>query len=219
MIKIHPSWGERLQSEFEAPYFQELSAFVREEYRRVACYPPAKRVFAAFDECPFESVKVVILGQDPYHGYGQAEGLCFSVAEGVKPPPSLVNIFKELEDDLGVPPPANGSLLRWARQGVLLLNATLTVRDGQAASHQGRGWERFTDAVIRRLATEREGLVFMLWGRPAQQKGAFVDTRRHLVLTSVHPSPLSAYRGFFGCRHFSKANAYLIGRGQTPIEW
>lgn len=219
MPKIHPSWLEQLQSEFDAPYFQQLSAFVHEEYRTTVCYPPAKSVFAAFDLCPFDKVKVVILGQDPYHEPGQAEGLCFSVPEGVRQPPSLVNIFKELADDLGVSPAQSGSLRRWAAQGVLLLNATLTVRAHAAGSHQGRGWEQFTDAVIHRLALECEGLVFILWGSYAQKKGAFIDTSRHLVLRSAHPSPLSAHRGFFGNHHFSLTNDYLIRHGQTPIDW
>ena len=219
MVKIHPSWHERLRSEFEAPYFRELTEFVRHEYRTTTCYPPAAQVFAAFDLCPFEQVKVVLLGQDPYHEPGQAEGLCFSVPEGVRQPPSLVNIFKELETDLGIAPPQCGSLRRWAEQGVLLLNATLTVRAHAAGSHQGRGWETWTDAVIRRLSDERDGLVFLLWGSYAQRKGGCIDTARHLVLRSPHPSPLSAYRGFFGNRHFSQANAYLVAQGRTPIQW
>lgn len=219
MIRIHPSWHQRLKSEFEAPYFQELSAFVRTEYASTRCFPPASKVFAAFDHCPFDEVKVVILGQDPYHEPGQAEGLCFSVPDGVAKPPSLLNIFKEIESDLGTPSPESGSLLRWADQGVLLLNATLTVRAHRAGSHQGRGWELFTDAAVRRLAEEREGLVFILWGSYAQKKGAFIDTSRHLVLKSAHPSPLSAYRGFFGNHHFSRANAYLCQNGKSPIVW
>lgn len=218
-VKIAPSWGERLQGEFDAPYFRELTDFVHREYAAGPCYPPGREIFAAFDLCPFEDVKVVILGQDPYHEAGQAEGLCFSVADGVRLPPSLVNIFKEIHDDLGRPMPTSGSLRRWAEQGVLLLNATLTVRAHQAASHAGHGWETFTDAVVRHLATEREHLVFMLWGSYAQRKGAFIDRQRHLVLASAHPSPLSASRGFFGNHHFSQANAYLAAHGQQPIAW
>lgn len=218
-VRIEASWKERLATEFSTPYFADLAAFVREEYRRTTCFPPAAKIFEAFRLCPFEATKVVILGQDPYHGFGQAEGLCFSVAPGVALPPSLVNIFKEIADDVGHPTPANGSLQRWAAQGVLLLNATLTVRQGQAASHSGRGWEQFTDAVVRCLAEEREGLVFLLWGSSAQRKGAFIDRQRHLVLESPHPSPLSAYRGFFGNRHFSQTNAYLRQQGKTEIDW
>lgn len=219
MIRIHPSWHERLKDEFEAPYFKSLTDFVRHEYAVGTCYPPGKKIFAAFDLCPFEAVKVVLLGQDPYHEPGQAEGLCFSVADGVPHPPSLTNIFKEIHDDLGTPPPASGSLRRWAEQGVLLLNATLTVRAHRAGSHQGQGWEVFTDAVIRQLAQQRQGLVFLLWGSYAQKKGGFIDTSRHLVLRSPHPSPLSAYRGFFGNHHFSLANDYLARQGHAPILW
>ena len=218
-VKIHPSWGERLKDEFAAPYFDRLTQFVRAEYRAGTCYPPGSKIFNAFNLCPFEAVKVVILGQDPYHEPGQAEGLCFSVAEGVTPPPSLINIFKEIEDDLGHPMPENGSLRRWAEQGVLLLNATLTVRAHRAASHTGQGWETFTDAVIRHLAEEREHLVFMLWGSHAQKKGSLIDRDRHLVLTSAHPSPLSAYRGFFGNHHFTRANDYLARHGMEPVAW
>lgn len=218
-VKIHPSWATRLKDEFAAPYFTALTDYVRSEYRAATCYPPAAEIFNAFDLCPFDDVKVVIIGQDPYHEPGQAEGLCFSVADGVRFPPSLVNIFKEIEDDLGRPRPASGSLRRWARQGVLLLNATLTVRAHQAASHAGHGWETFTDAVIRRLAAERENLVFLLWGSYAQKKGAVIDRTRHLVLCSAHPSPLSAHRGFFGNHHFSLANDYLISHGREPIAW
>lgn len=218
-VKIEPSWAARLQAEFDAPYFHALTSYVHEEYRRGACYPPGAQIFNAFNLCPFDRTKVVILGQDPYHEPGQAEGLCFSVADGVQFPPSLLNIFKEIKDDLGHDVPASGSLRRWAEQGVLLLNATLTVRAHQAASHAGHGWEQFTDAVVRHLADEREHLVFMLWGSYAQKKGAFIDRSRHLVLTSAHPSPLSAYRGFFGNHHFSLANDYLQRHGQTAIEW
>lgn len=218
-VRINPSWERQLAAEWDAPYFKTLTDFVRDSYGRTTVYPPAGRIFAAFDACPFDEVKVVILGQDPYHGPGQANGLCFSVADGVEMPPSLVNIFKEVSDDTGAPMPATGNLERWARQGVLLLNATLTVEAHRAGSHQGRGWEEFTDAAVRRLATEREGLVFMLWGSFAQRKGAFIDRERHLVLSSPHPSPLSAYRGFFGNHHFSQANAYLTAHGKEPVKW
>lgn len=218
-VKIEESWKRRLAEEWEKPYFAALTGRVREEYRRGKVFPPASRIFAALDSTPFDSVKVVILGQDPYHDDGQANGLCFSVAPGVKLPPSLVNIFKEIHDDTGAPLPVDGDLSRWASQGVLLLNSILTVRAHAAASHRDIGWEAFTDAVIRRLATEREGLVFMLWGSYAISKGAFIDRSRHLVLEAPHPSPLSAYRGFFGCRHFSRANAYLAARNLNPIVW
>lgn len=218
-VQIEESWRERLQGEFDKPYFEQLTAFVRQEYMQRVVYPPAKLIFNAFNLCPFQRVKVVLIGQDPYHGPGQAQGLCFSVNEGVKFPPSLVNIFKELESDLGVPTPRSGSLVHWARQGVFLLNATLTVREHEAGSHQNRGWEEFTDAVIRCLATEREHLVFILWGSYAQRKGAFIDRSRHLVITSPHPSPLSAYHGFFGTKPFSRTNDYLVANGQEPIQW
>ena len=218
-VQIEESWRERLQGEFDKPYFEQLTAFVRQEYMQRVVYPPAKLIFNAFNLCPFHRVKVVLIGQDPYHGPGQAQGLCFSVNEGVKFPPSLVNIFKELESDLGVPAPRSGSLVHWARQGVFLLNATLTVREHEAGSHQNRGWEEFTDAVIRCLATEREHLVFILWGSYAQRKGAFIDRSRHLVITSPHPSPLSAYHGFFGTKPFSRTNDYLVANGQEPIQW
>lgn len=218
-VKIAPSWGEKLQSEFDAPYFSQLTQFVRKEYATGPCYPPGNQIFNAFNLCPFDKVKVVILGQDPYHEEGQAEGLCFSVVDGVQWPPSLQNIFKEIEGDLHRPAPATGSLRRWAEQGVLLLNSTLTVRAHQAASHAGQGWETFTDAVVRLLSDERENLVFLLWGSYAQHKGAIVDRQRHLVLTSAHPSPLSAYRGFFGNHHFSLCNDYLIQHNITPINW
>lgn len=219
MIRIHPSWREALASEFSAPYFSALTEFVRAEYAAGTCYPPAGEIFAAFDRCPFSEVKVVLLGQDPYHGAGQAEGLCFSVRDGVPLPPSLQNIFKELHDDLGVPVPTSGSLRRWADQGVLLLNATLTVRAGAAGSHQGRGWETFTDAAIRALSSQREHLVFLLWGAYAGRKAALIDRSRHCILTAPHPSPLSAYRGFFGSHPFSQANAYLVAHGLQPISW
>ena len=218
-VRIEESWKKHLQTEFDKPYFDELVRFVRNEYATHTVYPPGKQMFAAFDACPFDNVKVVILGQDPYHEPGQAHGLCFSVNEGVQFPPSLQNIFKEIESDLGKPVPSNGNLLRWARQGVLLLNATLTVRAHQAGSHQTRGWEAFPDAVIHPLAEEREPIVFILWGAYAQRKGAFIDRPRHLVLQSPHPSPLSAHRGFFGNHHFSQANQYLTVHGIEPIDW
>lgn len=218
-VKIEPGWAQRLQQEFEAPYFRRLAEFVRTEYRNGTCYPPGRQIFSAFDLCPFDRVKVVIIGQDPYHEPGQAEGLCFSVADGVPLPPSLQNIFKEIRDDLGHEVPASGSLRRWARQGVLLLNATLTVRAHCAGSHQGQGWEEFTDAVIRCLSAEREHLVFILWGSYAQRKGGVIDRSRHLVLASPHPSPLSAHRGFFGNHHFSRANDYLVRHGLAPVVW
>ncbi len=218
-VKIDPTWQQVLQGEFDAPYFAALARFVHQEYRQGPCYPPAAAIFNAFNLCPFDRVKVVILGQDPYHEPGQAEGLCFSVADGVPFPPSLQNIFKEVADDTGAPIPTSGSLRRWARQGVLLLNATLTVRAHAAASHAGHGWEQFTDAVVSRLANGRDHLVFILWGSHAQRKGALVDRQRHLVLASPHPSPLSAYRGFFGNHHFSLANAYLTAHGQQPVVW
>lgn len=218
-VKIAPSWGQKLNHEFEKPYFQLLTNFVRDEYKTHAIYPPGKEIFRAFDCCDFDSTKVAIIGQDPYHGAGQANGLCFSVRDGVRMPPSLVNIFKEINDDLGKPIPASGDLERWASQGVLLLNATLTVRSSSPGSHQNKGWELFTDAVIQALASYRENLVFLLWGAYAQKKGAFIDRSKHLVLESAHPSPFSADRGFFGNRHFSKTNEYLVGKGLNPIDW
>lgn len=218
-VRIEPSWHDRLSSEWDKPYFVNLTDFVRHEYATGTVYPPASKIFAAFDSCPFDDVKVVIIGQDPYHGPGQANGLCFSVAPGVPIPRSLVNIFKEVSDDTGAPMPQNGDLSRWARQGVLLLNATLTVRAHSAGSHQGMGWEELTDKVMERLNAERSGLVFILWGSYAARKGELIDRSKHLVLTSPHPSPLSASRGFFGNHHFSRANAYLKEHGKTPIEW
>ncbi len=218
-VRIHPSWHTALAAEWDKPYFEELTDFVRKEYSTRLIFPPASQIFAAFDACPFDEVKVVILGQDPYHGIGQANGLCFSVNEGVQQPPSLVNIFKEVHDDTGAPIPTDGDLSRWARQGVLLLNSALTVAAHSAGSHQRRGWEEFTDEVVMRLATDRNNIVFMLWGSYAIHKGAFIDRTRHLVLTSPHPSPLSAYRGFFGNHHFSQANAYLRQHGQKEIIW
>lgn len=218
-VRIEASWEAELQSEFDQPYFSQLTDFVKKEYATRRIFPPAPLIFNAFDQCPFDKVKVVIIGQDPYHGPGQAHGLCFSVAPGVDIPPSLVNIFKEIERDLGITQPRDGELTHWARQGVLLLNATLTVEAHKAGSHQGKGWERFTDAVIRQLISKRNNLVFMLWGSYAQRKGAFIPEDNHLVLKAVHPSPLSAYRGFIGCGHFSAANAYLTQQGLQPIEW
>ena len=218
-VKIEESWKEHLQQEFEKPYFRTLTGFVRKEYATKTVYPPAKLIFNAFDSCPFNKVKVVIVGQDPYHEPGQAHGLCFSVNDGVQIPPSLVNIYKEIEDDLGIPAPRSGDLTRWAKQGVLLLNATLTVQAHHAGSHQGKGWEEFTDAAIKRLAEERNHLVFILWGAYAQRKGASIDANRHLILKSPHPSPLSAHRGFFGNKHFSKANDYLSAHNMEPVRW
>jgi len=218
-VRIEPSWKNALQSEFDKDYFVRLTDFVRNEYKTKLTFPPSALIFNAFDQCPFDKVKVVIIGQDPYHGDGQAHGLCFSVADGVAFPPSLLNIFKEIERDLGIAKPTSGNLNRWAQQGVLLLNATLTVQAHAAGSHQGRGWETFTDAAIHKLASEKEGLVFMLWGSYAQKKGDFIDTNKHLVLKSVHPSPLSAYRGFIGNNHFSLANKYMKEKGFEEIQW
>lgn len=218
-VTIEESWKRVLGSEFEKEYFKTLRDFIHSEYRNKIIYPPAKQIFNAFDSCPFESVKVVILGQDPYHEPSQAHGLSFSVLPPCPPPPSLVNIYKEIRSDVGTLVSANGDLTAWSRQGVLLLNATLTVEAHKAGSHQNKGWETFTDSAIKALAENREHLVFMLWGSYAQRKGAFIDRSRHLVLQAPHPSPLSAYRGFFGCKHFSAANAYLISQGLSPIVW
>ena len=218
-VTIEESWKRVLSSEFEKEYFKTLRGFIHSEYRNKTIYPPAKQIFNAFDSCPFESVKVVILGQDPYHEPSQAHGLSFSVLPPCPPPPSLVNIYKEIRSDVGDLVSANGDLTDWSRQGVLLLNATLTVEAHKAGSHQNKGWETFTDSAIKALAENREHLVFMLWGSYAQRKGAFIDRSRHLVLQAPHPSPLSAYRGFFGCKHFSSANAYLISQGLSPIVW
>lgn len=218
-VRIEEGWKQALSHEWESNYFAQLAQFVHAEYRTRQVFPPGRQIFAAFDATPFNQVKVVILGQDPYHGDGQANGLCFSVNDGVPFPPSLLNIFKEINADVGAPIPSSGDLNRWARQGVLLLNATLTVAAHQPGSHQGHGWEQFTDAVIRVLAEQREHLVFILWGSYAIRKGAFIDRQRHLVLTSPHPSPLSAHRGFFGNHHFSRANAYLAQHGIAPINW
>lgn len=220
-VKIEPSWKAVLESEFEKTYFKQLTDTVRKEYadRQWHIYPPAGKIFAAFDASPFDTTKVVIIGQDPYHGPGQANGLCFSVGKGVPCPPSLINIFKEISAEFSTPMPADGDLSRWARQGVLLLNSSLSVREHQPKSHSGIGWETFTDAAVHALAEKREGIVFMLWGSDAIRKGAFIDRRKHLVLTSPHPSPLSAYRGFFGNNHFKLANEYLIKQGKNPINW
>lgn len=219
-VQIEESWLHHLGAEFEKPYFQQLTDFVRQEYRTTTCYPPGREIFNAFNLCPFEQVKVVIIGQDPYHEPGQAEGLCFSVKPGIPYPPSLQNIFKEIADDLGVAMPANGSLVRWAQQGVLLLNATLTVRAHQANSHSRAGWQTFTDAVIQTLARERQHIVYMLWGGYARGKAWMIDRQQNLVLESVHPSPLSANRGgWFGNHHFSRCNQYLADNGLTPIQW
>ncbi|HEY8935219.1 MAG TPA: uracil-DNA glycosylase [Cyclobacteriaceae bacterium] len=218
-VKIADSWKSRLNAEFDKPYFGQLINFVKSEYQTHTVYPPGKEIFRAFDKCNFDDVKVVIIGQDPYHGPGQANGLCFSVRDGVRMPPSLVNIFKEIQQDLGKPIPTSGDLERWANQGVLLLNATLTVRASSAGSHQNKGWETFTDAVIQTISNERENVVFLLWGAYAQKKGEIIDRKKHLVLMSAHPSPFSADRGFFGCKHFSKANEYLKSKGLKEIDW
>lgn len=220
-VRIEAGWKEQLQGEFEKEYFQMLTNAVRQEYATpgLAVYPPAGKIFSAFDLVPFDDVKVVIIGQDPYHGPGQANGLAFSVNPGIDIPPSLRNIFKEISADTGAAIPANGDLTRWAHQGVLLLNATLTVRAHQPKSHSMLGWDKFTDAAVRAINEHRSGVVFMLWGSDAIRKGAMIDRSRHLVLTAPHPSPLSAHRGFFGCRHFSQANAYLAAHGMTPIVW
>ncbi|MBC5992079.1 uracil-DNA glycosylase [Pontibacter cellulosilyticus] len=218
-VKIEESWQNVLQDEFEKPYFKNLVSFVKDEYTSQKVYPAGNQIFKAFEMCPFDEVKVVILGQDPYHGPNQANGLAFSVSDTVRTPPSLINIFKEIKSDLGKDVPATGNLERWAKQGVLLLNATLTVRAGNAGSHQKKGWEEFTDAVVQKVNEKKENVVFMLWGAYAQKKGAFIDERKHLVLKSAHPSPFAADRGFFGNRHFSKANNYLVDNGKEPIDW
>lgn len=218
-VKIESSWKEQLQKEFKKDYFYNLTQFVKQEYKNHIIYPPGSQIFNAFNLCPFNETKVVLLGQDPYHGPGQAHGLCFSVNDGVPFPPSLQNIFKEINNDLDIPIPTSGNLTRWGKQGVLLLNATLTVRARQAGTHQNQGWELFTDAVIRLLAEKKENLVFILWGAYAQRKGAFIDRNKHLVLESAHPSPLAAYRGFWNNNHFSKTNRYLSSHHMSPIEW
>ncbi|MGE4289937.1 MAG: uracil-DNA glycosylase [Salinivirgaceae bacterium] len=218
-VRINESWKEQLQQEFDKPYFQQLIAFVKSEYQKHVIFPPGKLIFNAFDLCPFTDVKVVIIGQDPYHGPGQAHGLCFSVPDGIPTPPSLRNIYKEIENDLGIAAPASGNLVRWAQQGVFLLNATLTVRAHQAGSHQKKGWEVFTDVVIQHIAEQKEHVVFLLWGAYAQNKASLIDSNKHLILKSVHPSPLSAARGFFGNHQFSQANTYLKKYGLNPINW
>lgn len=218
-VKIEKSWQEVLQVEFDKPYFESLVSFVKQEYASNTIFPPAGQIFNAFNTCPFNNVKVVILGQDPYHGPGQAHGLCFSVNDGIQFPPSLQNIFKEITSDLGIPVPKTGNLTRWAEQGVLLLNATLTVRASQAGSHQGKGWEEFTDAVIKTISEKAENVVFILWGSYAIKKKSLINASKHCILTAPHPSPLSSYRGFFGCKHFSQTNTYLTSKGKTPIEW
>ena len=219
-VRISPSWNALLSSEFEKPYFQALTAFVKKEYSEHTCYPKGKEIFAAFDKCPVEDLKVVLLGQDPYHGEGQANGLSFSVRDGIAHPPSLVNIFREIEEDLKLPYPESGNLSRWAEQGVLLLNATLTVRANTAGSHQGQGWETFTDAVIKSISDNCQHIVFLLWGSFAKKKIALIDTQKHCVLSSGHPSPLSANRGYwFGNKHFSKTNTYLTSVGKQAIDW
>ena len=218
-VKIEESWKQVLTNEWSKDYFVNLTNFVRNEYATSQVFPPGREIFAAFDATPFDKVKVVIIGQDPYHDVNQANGLCFSVRDGIPFPPSLLNIFKEIESDLGTPIPTSGDLTRWAHQGVLLLNSTLTVRAHSAGSHQNKGWEQFTDEVILQLAQRKENLVFILWGSYAIKKGAFINRMKHLVLSSPHPSPLSAYRGFFGNKHFSQANKYLIEHGKQPIEW
>jgi uracil-DNA glycosylase len=219
-VQIEESWRKVLASEFEKPYFQHLTAFLRGEYATATVYPPGPQIFHAFEACPFDKVEVVILGQDPYHGKGQAHGLAFSVAEGVRTPPSLQNVFKELQEDIpGTPHAPNGNLDRWARQGVLLLNATLTVRAGEPGSHQKKGWEQFTDVAIQKVSELKKNVVFILWGAYAQKKGEIIDTSKHLVLKAAHPSPYAADRGFFGSRPFSKTNEYLIAHGKKPIQW
>ncbi len=219
-IKIHSSWQQVLESEYEKPYFQELISFIKNEYATKRCFPLESEIFAAFNHCPFDKVKVVIIGQDPYHGFGQANGLCFSVNDGINFPPSLINIFKEIQSDLGLPIPISGNLERWADQGVLLLNATLTVRESEAGSHQKKGWETFTDAVIQKISDEKENVVFLLWGGFAKKKGAKINRTKHHVLETGHPSPLSANRGlWFGNKHFSKTNAYLQSLGKETIKW
>lgn len=218
-VKIEKSWQEVLQTEFDKPYFENLVGFVKQEYASNTIFPPAGQIFNAFNTCPFNNVKVVILGQDPYHGPGQAHGLCFSVNDGIQFPPSLQNIFKEITADLGIPAPKTGNLTSWAEQGVLLLNATLTVRASQAGSHQGKGWEEFTDAVIKTISEKAENVVFILWGSYAIKKKSLINASKHCILTAPHPSPLSSYRGFFGCKHFSQTNTYLTSKGKTPIEW
>lgn len=216
---IHDSWKEVLTDEFRSDYFKQLKLFLVEEKKKFKVYPPGNKIFSAFDHTPFDKVKVIIIGQDPYHGAGQAHGLCFSVPEGIKPPPSLVNIFKEMKSDLDLPIPANGNLEKWAKQGVLMLNATLTVRANTAGSHQNKGWESFTNAAIKFLSDKKENLIFILWGKYAQDKETLIDAEKHYILKAAHPSPFSAYNGFFGCRHFSKTNEILKKLGLSEIDW
>ena len=218
-VKIADSWKGVLKEEFDKPYFEQLTTFVKDAYNQHTIYPSGKQIFAAFDHCSFDDIKVVIIGQDPYHGEGQANGLCFSVSDNIKKPPSLVNIFKEIKEDIGTDIPASGNLERWADQGVLLLNATLTVLASTPGSHQDKGWEIFTDAIIQKVSSQKEGVVFLLWGAYAQRKGAIINTEKHCVLQSPHPSPFAAYKGFFGNKHFSKTNEYLLTRGKDEIEW
>jgi uracil-DNA glycosylase len=218
-VKIETSWNERLSEEFEKSYFQNLTSFVKTEYSTQKIFPPGSLIFSAFDHCPFSDLKVVIVGQDPYHGEGQANGLCFSVSDGIRHPPSLQNIFKELKNDLDIKIPISGNLERWAKQGILLLNATLTVRASTPGSHQKKGWEEFTDVVFKKISNEKENVVFILWGAYAQKKGLVIDSKKHLILKSPHPSPFSAHSGFFGCKHFSKTNEYLFENGMDVIEW
>ncbi len=218
-VAINPSWSSRLKGEFDKDYFKNLASFIKEDIQKYKIFPPGKLIFSAFEHCKFEEVKVVIIGQDPYHGEGQANGLCFSVSDGIRQPPSLVNIFKELQSDLGIEIPHSGNLERWADQGILLLNATLTVRAKSAGSHQGKGWEQFTDAVIQSVSDELEKVVFILWGAYAQKKGAIIDSKKHHIIKSPHPSPFSAHNGFFGSKPFSKTNDYLISIGKKPISW
>lgn len=218
-VAIEDSWYELLHEEFEKEYFIQLKSFLKSEKEQFVIYPPGNKIFSAFNHTPVNKVKVVIIGQDPYHGAGQANGLCFSVSDGIKQPPSLVNIFKELNSDLNIPMPKSGNLEKWANQGVLLLNATLTVRANQAGSHQKQGWEEFTDTVIKKLSDKKDGLVFLLWGKFAQDKAALIDNSKHFILKAAHPSPFSAHNGFFGCKHFSKTNEILTNRGLSPIDW
>ena len=218
-VKIAESWGKVLKNEFEKPYFENLAKFVEAEYKLNTCYPEATKIFEAFNLCDFNNLKVVIIGQDPYHGPNQAHGLCFSVNEGVQHPPSLINIFKELEKDLNIPYPKSGNLERWAKQGVLLLNATLTVKAHEAGSHQNKGWECFTDEIIKKISNKKKSIIFLIWGNKAKKKINLIDIKKHYILQSSHPSPLSSYRGFFGCQHFSKANNILAKNNQNLIKW
>lgn len=218
-VKLDKSWKDKLDSFFQSPTFYSLKQFLVQEKKRYRVYPPGNKIFAAFDLCPFDSVNVVIIGQDPYHGQGQANGLCFSVSDDIPPPPSLKNIFKEIQSDTELEIPTSGNLEHWAKQGILMLNATLTVRANSAGSHQNKGWEEFTDSVIQLLSKEKEDLIFLLWGKFAQKKAAIIDKDKHYILTAAHPSPFSAHHGFFGCKHFSKANSILKQQGKTEIQW